>query len=431
MEAGLIGPLGFVDPTVGGDSHRYSLSFDLRGEQGERHWNVAGFALDYELDLFSNFTYFLEDPLAGDQFEQFDDRRVYGLDGHYHWPLTNARFPGDLELGMQVRHDDIGTVGLYRTAARARLGTVREDTVDQTSFALYASSRQEWSSVFRSVLGLRVDHFRFDVDSDLALNSGSESDTMVSPKLSLIFGPWQDTEYFINIGRGFHSNDARGTTIRVDPVDGMTPVDPVDPLVEALGVDLGVRSARLRDVQLAASLWALRLDSELVFVGDGGATEPSGKSERYGAELGVFYTPTDWLIVDADLAYAHARFDDDSAGGDRIPGAVERTASLGLTFDPDRKWSGGLRVRHFGEAPLVEDGSVRSDSTTVVNGKLSYRFSDTLSLTLEGFNLLDSDDNDITYFYESRLPGESMGMADVHFHPVEPRNFRLGISVRL
>lgn len=424
VQSGEIDRFGTVDPTDGGSSHRYSLTADWRAENEFGVFSVLAYAIDYELDLISNFTYFT-DPENGDQFEQFDDRRVYGADVSWRRTLSAPIGEHTLALGLQVRHDDIDTVGLYRTIDRQRWETIREDAVQQTSTGAYASVDTRWSSWLRTTVGVRADYFDFDVDAGLAENAGHVSDSIVSPKLSFVFGPWNNTELFANVGRGFHSNDARGTTIRVDPADGVTPVDRVDPLVDAFGADVGVRTVLTPRMQMSASLWMLELDSELLFVGDAGTTEANRASRRRGVEISGIWNPLDWLIVDADLAWSHARFTDADPSGDRIPGAVERVASLGLAIDHPSGWFGGARVRYFGAAPLIEDNSVRSRSTTLVNVEAGFRFSERLRLSAAVYNVFDNDGNDITYYYESQLPGETEPVADLHFHPVEPRALRL------
>lgn len=426
VDSGQISRFGFVDPTVGGESHRYSLSAEWHHETGIGRFDVTAYAIDYELDLFSNFTYFLDDPVNGDQFEQFDNRQIYGLSAELITPLEWGA-NSTLSTGFQLRYDDINDVGLFNTRARERLSTTSNASVQEASYSLYAELSNTWTPTFRTVLGLRADHFTFDVNADLAANSGTADDTILSPKLSLIFGPFSNTEVFLNLGKGFHSNDARGTTITVDPSDGVTPVDTVDPLADAYGVDLGVRTALAPGLQVAASVYFLSLESELVFVGDAGNTEASGASRRYGAEISVYYRPVDWLLLDADYAYANSRFRD-AGDEDRIPLAVEGVASFGATIDNIGPFSAGLRLRHVGEAPLIEDNSVRSNSTTLVNAELNYQFSQNWSASLGAFNIFNSRDNDITYFYASRLPGEPAGgVEDIHFHPVEPRNFRVSL----
>jgi outer membrane receptor protein involved in Fe transport len=425
-----ISRFGTVDPTSGGDSHRYSLSVDgwSNGDDG-RGWSANAYAMDYHLELISNFSYAIDQD-NGDQFEQYDDRRIYGGRYEYGWPASFTDLPGALRAGIELRRDEIEPVGLYLTTQAQRRETVRQDDVTQTSYSTYLSHDQRWNDWLRSELGLRFDYFDFDVSSNVAANSGTATDSIASPKASLVLGPWNETEYFINAGRGFHSNDARGTTIRVDPTDGVTPVDRVDPLVAATGGEIGFRTAAVPGLQIYGAFWGLELDSELLFVGDGGITEPSRESRRYGVEFGVFWTPLDWLILDVDYAWSHARFQGSDPAGDRIPGAVEDVASVGVAVDRTDGWFGGARLRYLGEAPLIEDNSVRSDSTLLVNVETGYRFNERLSAFLTVFNLFDAEDNDITYFYESQLPGEAAPVEDIHFHPVEPRTFRGTIAYR-
>lgn len=427
VEAGQIDRFGAIDPTDGGSSHRYSLSADWRAALGGGRSTALLYAVDYDLDLISNFSYFT-DPENGDQFEQVDRRRVYGGEWSWRGPFEALGLQQEFLGGLQVRHDDIDEVGLHRTIARERIATIRQDAVRQTSYGLHGSVDTRWTEHLRTTVGLRADRFEFDVDAGLAANSGRIADSIVSPKFALVLGPWAGTELFLNAGRGFHSNDARGTTITVDPTDGVTPADRVDPLVAATGFDVGLRTAVLPDAQLSLSLWSLQLDSELLFVGDAGTTEASRASERRGIEAAVIWNPIEWLIVDADLAWSRARFGDFDPAGERIPGAVESVASVGLAVDHPSGWFGGARFRHFGEAALVEDNSVRSEPTTLVNVEVGWRFWNRYKVSAAVYNVFDSHDNDITYFYESQLAGETAPVADIHFHPVEPRTLRITLS---
>jgi outer membrane receptor protein involved in Fe transport len=424
-----ISRFGYVDDTSGGESHRYSLSVDAWSNLDDgRGWTASAWLMDYHLELISNFTYAI-DEVNGDQFEQYDERLVLGGRFEYAWPMSLTSLPGALRAGAELRRDDIDPVALFLTTQGRRRETVREDDVTQTSYSAYAAHDQRWNDWLRTELGLRFDYFDFDVSSSLAANSGTASDSIASPKATVVLGPWNETEYFLNAGRGFHSNDARGTTIRVDPTDGVTPVDRVDPLVAATGAEIGFRSGIVPGLQLYGALWGLDLDSELLFVGDGGITEPSRASRRWGVELGAFWTPLDWLILDFDYAWSHARFRGTDPAGDYIPGAVEDVASLGVAVNRSDGWFGGARVRYLGEAPLIEDDSVRSDPTLLVNVEAGYRFNRQWSAFVTVFNLFDTEDNDISYFYESRLPGEATPVEDIHFHPVEPRTLRATVTV--
>ncbi len=429
VSSGLLDRFGFVDPTNGGESHRYALNFEIEKPLGI--WNLAAnaYALDYQLDLFSNFTYGL-DTDTGDQFEQFDDRKAYGVHAEIRRESSIGNLSGQLRVGVDSRFDDIGKVGLYLTDDRERLSAIREDAVRRVGLGFYVEQQVQATEWLRVIAGLRHDRADFDVDSVLEVNSGSASDSITSPKLSLVFGPWAETEFFVNAGRGFHENDARGTTITVDPADGVTTAERVRPMVRASGAEIGVRTAVLPYTQLALTAWTLDLDSELLYVGDAGATEANRASDRRGVEIGVYITPREWLTLDADLAWSHARFSEFDAAGGHIPGAVESVASLGVALQHPNGWFGGARFRHFGKAPLIENNSVRSDPTTLVNLELGYRMSKRFALSLAAYNLFDSDDNDITYFYESQLPGEGAPVEDRHFHPVEPRTLRLTVETR-
>jgi TonB dependent receptor/TonB-dependent Receptor Plug Domain len=429
VESGQIDRFGYIDPTDGGNTHRYSLSANAWQSIGAGQIKALVYGIEYKLNLFSNFTYFI-DAGHGDQFEQFDQRRVYGADMRYTQSLAVFGQAGNFTVGLQTRYDDISPVGLYLTEAREPYEIVRQDQVKQVSYSAFLSQATHWTEWIRSELGLRVDAYHFDVDSNLALNSGTADDSVVSPKLSLAFGPWDETEFFVNWGQGFHSNDARGTTIAVDPTDGVTPVDKVTPLVKAFGEEVGVRTAIVPDVQFAAALWTLNIDSELLFTGDGGTTEPSRASHRTGVELSAYYTPVEHLIIDADFSWSHAKFTDYDSAGDHIPNAVERVASLGITYNNDSSWFGGARLRYLGPAPLIEDNSVRSESTTLVNLDVGYHITQWIKASITLLNVFDTKANDITYYYESQLQNEASPVSDIHFHPVEPRTLRATITVR-
>lgn len=426
VETGLISRLGTIDPTDGGETGRYSVGVNWRRHQATTSTHITAYGFYYHLDLYSNFTFFLDDPVNGDQIHQKDRRWVAGAKAEHTWFLNWGIREIDITLGLQFRHDAIDEVGLFRTRSREYLSTVRLDEVHQSSAGWYVESEIRWNEKFRSIVGLRGDVYHFNVDSRQIENSGSRTDFIASPKLSLIFGPWAKTEYFINAGYGFHSNDARGTTTTVDPVTG-DPVKRVDPLVRSKGAEAGLRTSLVPGLTTTLALWYLTLDSELLFIGDAGTTEPLASSDRYGLEWTNFYKLTSWLTLDADFAFSESQF----SGGGEIPGSVGRVISAGVTVDwPDNpRFFGALRVRHFGDIPLTEEGNITAGSTTLLNLKVGYQRKQ-WGLELDILNLLNSDDHDITYFYASRLPGEpSGGIPDIHFHPVIPRSIRGSVFV--
>ena len=415
-----------IDPTDGGRAHRNSLSGSWQRSSEDSATKINAYLVQNKLDLFSNFTYFADDPVNGDQFNQPDRRVTSALNLSHRWLQTWLGQKTDITIGAQLQNDNIRN-GLYSTRAQQRLSTTREDHIVESSLGAYAEVGTRWTESFRSVAGLRADRYRFKVASNNALNSGSADDSIASPKLSLIFGPWAKTEAYFNVGRGFHSNDARGTTITVDPKSG-DQANKVPPLVRANGIEFGLRSELVTGLQSTISLYRLDFDSELIFAGDAGTTEAGRPSRRYGIEFSNYWKPTDWLTVDADVAFARARFRDADVIGQRIPGAVEGVASLALAVDRLGPWFGALQLRYFGPRPLTEDNTVRSKSTTTLNGRIGYRLNSKMRVELEGYNLVNRRDSAIDYYYASQLPGESAPVSDIHFHPIESRSFRVNFT---
>jgi outer membrane receptor protein involved in Fe transport len=424
VESGQVGRFGAIDPTDGGQTARYSLSYATRKRDAQGLFELDAYAVQSRLDLFSNFTYLLDDPEEGDQFRQSEHRRMLGLNASYSWLAEIGGIEMRNKLGFQSRYDNLSPVGLYRTAAQQRISTIREDRVKESSAGLYAENTAQWLPWLRTVAGLRYDAYRFDVNSNLEGNSGKAGDHIVSPKLSLIFGPWSKTEYFINAGSGFHSNDARGTTQTRLP-DG-APSAPVTPLVATRGAEVGMRTEIIPGLQSSLAVWRLHIDSELLFVGDAGDTEPSRASRRTGIEWNNHYIAAPWLLFDLDLAASRARYTQDDPAGNAIPGSIGKVASFGVTVTGRGRWHGAFEMRYFGPRPLIEDNSVRSASTALAYARVGYKISPRTTLTVDVFNLLNKRASDIDYYYPSRLRGEPAdGVNDIHFHPVEPRSARL------
>lgn len=430
IDSGLISRFGNLDSTDGGEASRQSIAAELQRSVGASSIRATGFVLRNNLDLFSNFTYFLDNPDEGDQFHQTERRLAAG--GRMTYRRLGHLFERHAEsaIGLQIRHDSLDPVGLHKTGGRERLSTTREDEVGQTMTGAYAQTEIEWSRKFRTTLGLRADFYQFAVTSDTAANSGDGSDALVSPKFSAAFGPFSGTEFYANAGMGFHSNDARGATISVDPLTG-EPAERVTPLVRAKGAEFGIRTVAIKGLQSTVALWYLGLDSELLFVGDAGTTEAGRPSRRVGLEWTNYWRFTPWLTAEADIAFSRARLIDDDPAGDNIPGALDRVISGGLMFEPSQRVFGSLRLRHFGPRPLIEDASVKSQGTTLWNGEIGYNIGRRVRLILEAYNLFDAEVADIDYYYPSRLPGEpSEGIEDIHTHPALPRSARVALQFR-
>ena len=454
LKQGLVGRFGALDPTDGGNSHRYSLTADWRMRGENSITSVMAYGVYSKLDLFSNFSFLLDNNettnpagcaglrglppgnrvspelfrTCGDQFGQPDDRWTTGFAASHTLFHTIGAFDAETTLGVQLRNDNIQNA-LTKTHAQKTFGITRQDTVWVTSISPYLENRIHWRKWLRTNLGVRFDGFRFDNShSNILQNNGTRYDGLVSPKLSIVFGPWADTEVYLNGGLGFHSNDARGINTRIDPTSGDA-VNRADPLARTYSAETGIRSTWIRGLQSTLTVWWMDLESELVFVGDAGATEASRPSRRYGLEFTNYYQPVHWLTLDADFSFSHSRFRNTVAGeGNYVPNAVETVVATGATFhDVFGGFYGGPRLRYLGPRALNEDNSSRSDGTILLSAMLGYEVSRSLRIQAEVFNMLNRKDDAITYFYTSRLPGESLaGVNDFHFHPVEPVSFRIG-----
>jgi hypothetical protein len=429
VDQGLIGRFGNIDPTDGGSAHRISLSARWIETDAEGATRVNAYVVKSDLALFNNFTYFLNNPIDGDQFKQADNRVIAGGSAsHTFFGTGPTGLKTETTVGVQTRYDAI-QAGLFNTKDRVILSTVRDDQVTEYSVGVFGEMTVRWTPWFRTITGVRVDYFTAGVESNLAANSGSDRNAIGSPKLGLVFGPWAKTELYLNAGTGFHSNDARGTVTTVDPTT-LAATSPTPLLVRSKGAEVGVRTQPSKDVTSTFSVFILDFDSELLFVGDAGTTEASRPSRRVGAEYTLRSKLTRWLTLDFDAAYTRARFleGDPNAPWRYIPGATEGVVSASLNFDNAwGGWFGGVRVRYFGSRPLIEDNSVRSGPSAPVSARLGYKFDDGLIVRIDGFNLFDQQSHQIDYYYASRLAAEPAGVDNIHFHPLEPRSFRVSV----
>jgi hypothetical protein len=492
----LIGFFGALNPTDGGESQRYSLQEEWHRSSANSETKVTAYEFYYDLNLFSDFTYFLDDPVKGDQFEQQDRRWVAGLDAHH--TIFSTWFGRKVAntFGVQVRNDWIHN-GLFRTEDRVRtdkndINACNDEPISacvtnpnltailpadtdlnkftDTMIGFYVENKIQWSEKFRSVLAVRGDEAIYNVTSltppyvatelpgapvvDFAkLNSGTATKFLPSPKASLIFGPWAKTEFYMQGGFSFHSNDARGATQKEEPISPANPFPtsstPISPLVQTKGGEVGVRTLLVPHLQSTLSAWYLHSNSELEQDGDTGGTVASEQSSnRYGVEWANFYTPREHLALDFDLADSRARFTQidpaDAAftnvgggqypvqgpGSYRVPEAVGWVISSGVTVHDYKGFSSSLRLRYFGPRDLTSDGIYRSNLTALLNAEVGYQINQRWSISAEFLNLLNRRDSDIDYAYISRITSTAAAeFADV-FHPTEPFQVRFALRYR-
>jgi outer membrane receptor for Fe3+-dicitrate len=449
----LVGLFGTLNPTDGGNSQRYSLQAEWHHQDEKSATKIMAYGFYYDLDLFSDFTYYLTDPIRGDQFEQKDRRWVAGLDARH--TIFSRWFGRQVEntFGLQVRNDWINN-GLYQTENRERVdktdsstgntlpATTEADRFTDTQVGFYVEDKIQWVEKFRTVAALRGDVGHVDVTSLITpANSGTATKVLPSPKLSLVIGPWSKTEFYVQGGFGFHSNDARGATQTVEPVSGEnpypnTPTSRIPLLIQTKGAEIGVRTLAVPHLQSTVSLWYLYSDSELQQSGDTGGTVASKQpSNRYGVEWANYYPPWEHWAFDFDMACSRALFtsidEDDAApgspGGKRVPEAVGWVIASGATLHDIKGFWGSLRLRYFGPRDLTSDGIYRSKATALLNAEVGYQINKKWGVVAEFLNLLNRYDHDIDYAYTSQItPTDSPAFTDV-FHPVEPFQVRFGL----
>jgi len=467
IASGEIGLYGALDPSDGGNSNRFSLSGNWARSDDAGRSKANFYIIKSSLNLWNNFTYFLSDPASGDQFHQHDDRILGGINASHTFKSQFAGLPMETEVGVQSRYDDI-RLDLSNSARRQFLSPIRGDAVQEGSVGVFAQNTLRWTDWLRTIVGWRGDFYDTAVKSVFTpANSGTANAFIGSPKLGLVLGPFARTEFFVNAGEGFHSNDARGVTVTESPIDG-SPLQASPFLVKTRGAEVGLRSKAIPGLTSAVSLFMLDSASEILFVGDAGDTEASRLSRRYGIEWTNDYRPWSWLRLEGDIAMTHARFRGENpdqaavheslagfpasqignAPGNYIPGAPNMIASAGLRLGESTGWFGALRYRYFGPRPLTEDGAFVSAATGLLNGRLGYRFDNGWRIQLDGFNLLGSRYDQITYAYGSLLKSDSLfamcfpsqgaptapaavcqtGVMDRVLHPVEPLALRLTVA---
>jgi outer membrane receptor protein involved in Fe transport len=432
VKTGLIGRFGSLDPTVGGATQRTGFIGEWADTKDGDVTKVTAYATQYAFNLFSNTTYFTRGcdfvPLASncngaqalDQFEQTDKRQTVGLNANKTFAISNDK---SLTFGSEVRRDNIGTLGLYDTFLRQRLNTTSLNKVELTALAITGQLETQHSPVLRSVIGMRWDYRHAGVTNLLLANASNVNANLLSPKATISYSPTKNTDWYGNVGRGFHSNDARGAV----SVNQPSPL-----LVKTTGFEFGTRQKVTPNLQVTAALWQMNLDSELLYLGDAGTTAPSRPTTRRGVEITSSWRPSATWEIDGNLSFNRARFRDYDPVGSYVPNAINQIVSAGVTYT-DGPFTVGAKLRFISAHPLIEDNSIRSSPHTVVNLRTSYRLNKQLEISMDVFNVFNTKASDTEYAYASRLANEaafsSSTPATLHFHPALPRMLRIGMRL--
>lgn len=433
IESGQLCRYCAISPSDGGNTGRYILSGEWHEHDDTGYTKASAYAEHYLLQLWSDFTFNEYRPATGDQFEQFENRNIVGGQLVRGWNMDFWGLPSVTEIGGQVRHDDIG-VGLLDTVDRVPFATVNDVGVSETESAVYLQNTTHWTNWFRSIAGVRGDFIQINMNSmSTPINSGNISDSKASPKLSLIFGPWYKTEFFINYGKGFHSNDARGVLDKVDPTTGEA-ASSVPAIVGSVGKEIGLRTDLIPGLQTSLALWSLNSDSELTYDADSdiGSTDANGASRRYGLEWNNHWLVNHWLLLDGDVAWTHARYADSNANGDTgnlIPNAVSKVALFRATLRNLGPWTASWETRYISGYPLTQDGSLKAPSAVVSNLQVKRVITPYLTLSIEGLNLFNRQYYDIAYEQDYRVtPTSPIVPEGITVHPGEPRQLRVGLN---
>lgn len=407
-----ISRFGAVDNTEGGNTSRTNVNVSLSKPIDENTFMKANaFYSNYQFELYSNFTFFLEDPINGDQIKQKENRGIYGMNAELNQKTNLNDVAVLLQYGVGFRADATKDSELSHTLNRKTvLENIKLGDINESNLFSYFNSEFNFGKLMINP-AIRLDYFKFNYQDKLTTDYKTQSESKVkfSPKLNFIYSQNNNLQFFLKSGIGFHSNDTRV----------LVQNNGKQVLPTAIGADIGTIWKPFPKLIVNSALWYLFLEQEFVYVGDAGIIEPSGKSKRMGAELGLRYQLNDWLYFDADANYTYARSIDEPKGQDYIPLAPDFTTTGGLSFQKIQGFSGGLRYRYLKSRPANEDNSIVAKGYFVSDFNVNYQYkSINFGISIE--NLFDTAWNETQFATESRLQNESESVEEIHFTPGTP-----------
>ena len=413
VDAGLISRFGSIDDTEGGTTSRSNLWLNhFRVLDEHQSLRTSAYLSAYDFELYSNFTFFLNDPVNGDQIRQKEDRIIMGAKSVYQRKLhTKDEVHAELEIGSGFRYDQVSDVELSRSRNRREtLENVALGQIDELNGFAFADL--EYTLGKWTLNGaLRTDYFNFQYENDLSETYDRQRKTkvFVAPKFNVLYTASPKFQAFFKTGLGFHSNDAR--VVLANTGERTLP--------GAFGSDLGIIWKPSSRTVINAGLWMLRSQQEFVYVGDEGIVEPSGRSNRAGVDLGFRHQWTDDFYLYADVNYTYARSIDEPEGQDFIPLAPDLTSAGGMTFGGIKNLKASLQYRYIKDRPANEDNSIVAEGYFVTDLNLNYSINNiTLGVVVE--NLFDTEWNETQFATESRLRNEQQAVEEIHFTPGTP-----------
>lgn len=421
IESGMIGRFGAIDNTEGGFTGRSNVNFSLVKflEDGSSFKNQF-YISHYDFELYSNFTFFLNDSINGDEIKQKESRSIYGYNVSYHKELNVNDKPLVTEVGAGLRYDDIENNELSHVKARYTfINPMSLGDVDQVNGSLYGDVRYQVTDKLLVNAGLRFDIFSFQYADKLDTLYERQSSTanIVSPKLNFYYNVNPAIQLYLKTGLGFHSNDSRVSVAQKGE----------DVLPRAFGTDLGMFIKPVDHMLLNVAVWQLNLEQEFVYVGDEAVVEAGGQTQRYGVDFSVRYQALPWLFVDFDSNYSHGRSVDDPEGDNYIPLAPTFTSIAGLTATLKNGLHASLRYRMVSDRPANENNSVTAKGYFLLDAAVTYT-RPRYEFSLSAANLLNREWNEAQFDTETRLPGESAGVSELTFTPGDPLFVKAGVS---
>lgn len=421
VESGLIDRFGAIDDTEGGNTSRSLINAEYNTTVNDNTtFKGNAFYTYYDFELYSNFTFFLDDPTNGDQIKQKEVRNTYGFNTALSTQYTLGETKVETTAGAGLRYDNIEDVELSKTLNRnTTLDFIQLGDVNQTNAFAYYDAEFDFGKLTVTP-GVRLEYFKFLYNDALSdtYQTQSERKTAILPKLQVQYNQNDNLQWFFKTGIGFHSNDARVVVAQQGE----------DILPKAYGVDLGSVWKPLPKLALNATAWYLFLEQEFVYVGDAGIVEPSGKTERLGLDLGLRYQLNKHLYFDTDATLTKARSVEDNDGEDYIPLAPSFTLVGGLALQDYKGFSGGLRYRFLDDRAANEDYSVTAEGYFVTDFNLNYKLNKNLSIGIAIENIFNTEWNETQFLTESRLQNETAPVEEIHFTPGTPFNAKANIT---
>ena len=421
VDNGTLSNFGAVDDTEGGNTSRTNLNIQhstILDNDIEMQTNA--FYSNYKFLLYSNFTFFLEDPVNGDQIKQKEDRNIFGFNTQFKKNVDYNTFDVNYTSGVGLRYDDVNDIELSHTLNRkTTLENIQLGNVNQRNLYGFFNAEIDLGKV-KITPAVRLEYIKFQYQDQLSdtYSNLSNSEVAILPKLSIQYNQNNNLQWFLKSGIGFHSNDSR--VVLNQNIDNALP--------KAYGVDFGNIWKPSSKVVLNTALWYLFSEEEFVYVGDAGIIEPSGKSERFGLDLGVRYQLSDKVYFNTDATLTRARSLEETDGNDYIPLAPDFTLVGGLSFKDVNNFSGGINYRYVDDRPANEDNSVQAEGYFVTDLNLNYAFDNHWKLGVSIENLFDTDWKETQFLTESRLQNEAQAVEEIHFTPGTPFYFKTTLS---